>query len=114
MGSLSKSVLGMKKRLSSAPQCPDDLERQIYPVKLMQHQEETVDALAQKINQIIAKSSAPFLVLQEIAHLLGVAFQVDCCCMVTVTGETSRIAAPRRNVLNGRVADEPASGTVRC
>lgn len=89
MGSLSKSVLGMKKRLSSPPQCSDDLERQVYPVKLMQHQEETAHTLAQKINQIIAKTSISSLMLQEIAHLLGVAFQVDCCCLVTVTGEGS-------------------------
>ncbi|MBD2384087.1 GAF domain-containing sensor histidine kinase [Cylindrospermum sp. FACHB-282] len=78
----------MKKRLSSLPKCSDEFERQVYPVKLMQHQEKTADGLAQKINQIIAKSSVSSM-LQEIAQLLGGAFQVDCCCMVTVTGEIS-------------------------
>lgn len=90
MGSLSKSVPGMKKRLSSPPQCPDDLERlQAYPVKLMQNQEESAHALAQKINKIVANTSVTSLMLQEVAQLLGVAFQVDCCCLVTVTGEVS-------------------------
>src|SRR5689334_20112166 len=91
MGSLYKSVLGMKKHLSLPPQYPDDdLERlKPYPVKLMQHQEQTGHELAQKINQIIANSPATALMLQEIAQLLGVAFKVDCCCLVTVTSEVS-------------------------
>ncbi len=90
MGSLSKSVPGMEKRLSSALQCPDEVDRlKQYPVKLMQHQEETAYQLAQKINQIIADNLAPPKMLQEIAQVLGVAFKVDCCCLVTVMGEAS-------------------------
>ena len=89
MGSLSKSVPGMKKRLSP-PQLQDDVERlQPYPVKLMQHQEDTTHLLSQKINQIIANNSVTSSMLQEIAQLLGVAFQVDCCCLVSMTGDLS-------------------------
>ncbi|BAY14777.1 GAF sensor signal transduction histidine kinase [Anabaenopsis circularis NIES-21] len=85
MRSLSKSVPGMKKRLSLPPQCPDDLERlQSYPLKLMQHQNEPTLQLVKKINHIIANNSATTLMLQEIARLLGNAFKVDCCCLVTV------------------------------
>ncbi|MEH1846233.1 MAG: GAF domain-containing protein [Nostoc sp.] len=80
----------MKKPLWSPPQYVDDVDRlQPYQVKLMQHQEEPARQLVQKINQIIANSSATALILQDIAQLLGVVFQVDCCCLVSVTGETS-------------------------
>jgi len=90
MGSLSKGVPGMKKPLSSPPQCPDDVDQlQPYQIELMQHQEEPAHQLVQKINQIIANSSATSLMLQEIAQLLGLAFQVDCCCLVPVTDEES-------------------------
>ncbi|MDZ7958391.1 MAG: GAF domain-containing protein [Aulosira sp. DedQUE10] len=79
----------MKKRLSSPPQCPDDVDRlQSYPVKLMQHPQETTHQLSQQINQIIATKPATVLMLQELAKLLGVAFQVD-CCLVTVMNEVS-------------------------
>ncbi len=88
---LSKSVPVMKKRLSSPPQQhQNDLERiQIYPLKLMPNQEITASALVQKINQVIANTSVSALMLQEIAHLLGVAFQADCCCLVTMIPEVS-------------------------
>ncbi|MBD0385296.1 MAG: GAF domain-containing protein [Nostoc sp. C3-bin3] len=90
MGLLSKGVPRMKKPLSSPPHYVDDIDRlQPYQVKLMQHQEEPARELVQKINQIIANSSATALMLQDIAQLLGVVFQVDCCCLVSVTGETS-------------------------
>jgi len=90
MRSLSKSVPGMKKHLSLPLQSPDDLERlQSYPVKLMQHQNEPTLQLVQKINHIIANNSATTLMLQEIARLLGNAFKVDCCCLVTVSKEAS-------------------------
>ncbi|MEH2063072.1 MAG: GAF domain-containing protein [Nostoc sp.] len=80
----------MKKPLSSSPYYVDDIDRlQPYQVKLMHHQEERARQLVQKINQIIANSSATALMLQDIAQLLGVAFEVDCCCLVSVTGETS-------------------------
>ncbi|MEH2112240.1 GAF domain-containing sensor histidine kinase [Nostoc sp.] len=84
----------MKKPLSSPPHYVDDIDRlQPYQVKLMQHQEERARQLVQKINQIIASSSATALMLQDIAQLLGVAFQVDCCCLVSVADETSDEAA---------------------
>ncbi|MEA5600587.1 GAF domain-containing protein [Nostoc sp. UHCC 0252] len=80
----------MKKPLRSPTQYVDDIDRlQTYKVKLMQHQEKTAHQLVQKINQIIANTSATALILQDIAQLLGDAFQVDCCCLVSVTGETS-------------------------
>ncbi|MEH1864414.1 MAG: GAF domain-containing protein [Nostoc sp.] len=80
----------MKKPLWSPRQYVDDIDRlQTYKVKLMQHQEETGHQLVQKINQIIANTSATALMLQDIAQLLGTAFEVDCCCLVSVTGETS-------------------------
>ncbi|TAF09665.1 MAG: sensor histidine kinase [Nostocales cyanobacterium] len=85
----------MKKHSLSLPQYTNDLEQlQPYRAKLMQQQEDTAHALAQKINQIIANSQAKSSMLQEIAHLLGVAFQVDCCCLVTTTSdESSEVSA---------------------
>ncbi|ALF53991.1 ATPase [Nostoc piscinale CENA21] len=80
----------MKKSLSLPPHCPDDLDRlQSYPLKLMQHQNEPTLQLVQKINHIIANNSATTLMLQEIARLLGNAFKVDCCCLVTVSASTA-------------------------
>ncbi|MBE8990819.1 GAF domain-containing protein [Nostoc sp. LEGE 12450] len=80
----------MKKPLWSPTEYVDDIDRlQTYKVKLMQHQEETAHQLVQKINQIIANTSATALMLQDIAQLLGTAFEVDCCCLVSVTNETS-------------------------
>jgi signal transduction histidine kinase len=79
----------MKKRLSSPPQCPDDVDRlQSYPVKLMQHPEEPAHQLLQQINQLIATKPATMLMLQELAKLLGIAFGVD-SCLVTVMSEPS-------------------------
>ncbi|WP_414754594.1 GAF domain-containing protein [Anabaena sp. CCY 9910] len=80
----------MKKRLLLPPQYPDGPERlQPYPVKLMQHQEETAQELAHKINHIVASRPATAAMLQEIAHLVGTVTNVDCCCLVTVTNEES-------------------------
>ncbi|MEH1938739.1 MAG: GAF domain-containing protein [Nostoc sp.] len=80
----------MKKPLSSPPHYVDDIDRlQPYQVKLMQHQEEPARQLVQKINQIIANTSASASMLQDIAQLLGIVFKVDCCCLVSVTGETT-------------------------
>ncbi|AFZ57358.1 GAF domain-containing protein [Anabaena cylindrica FACHB-243] len=80
----------MKKRLLSFPQYVNDVEKlQEYPAKLMQQQEKTGHALVQDINHIIANSANPSLMLQEIAHLLGLAFKVDCCCLLAVTGDES-------------------------
>ncbi|MHC5595763.1 MAG: sensor histidine kinase [Nostoc sp.] len=83
----------MKKPLSSPPHYVNDIDRlQPYQVNGMHHQEERARQLVQEINQIIANSSATALMLQDIAQLLGVAFEVDCCCLVSVTGETSEEA----------------------
>jgi hypothetical protein len=91
MDLLSKGVPRMKKPLSSPPQYLNDVDRlQPYQVKLMQHQDEPARQLVQKINQIIANSSATASMLQDIARLVGVTFQVDCCCLVSVTGEISQ------------------------
>ncbi|AUB38717.1 Histidine kinase-like ATPase [Nostoc flagelliforme CCNUN1] len=80
----------MKKPLSSPPHYVDDIDRlQPYQVKLMQHQEEPAHKLVEKINQIIANSCTTALMLQDIAKLLGIVFQVDCCCLVSITGEAS-------------------------
>ncbi|MEM7578792.1 MAG: GAF domain-containing sensor histidine kinase [Cyanobacteria bacterium P01_A01_bin.80] len=75
----------MKKRIiTSPPQRPDeqqDLEK--YHFKLMQHQEKPAHRLVYEINQIIASSTPPESMLQEIARLVGSAFEVDYCCLVT-------------------------------
>ncbi|MCP6760736.1 MAG: GAF domain-containing sensor histidine kinase [Fischerella sp. CENA71] len=97
MGSISKSVPKISKRLSSLPQRADEIDRLThYPVNLMQQEEEAALQLAQKINYIIANRSTPAMMLQDIAQLLGVTFQVDCCCLVTahkeVTGSEEFIA----------------------
>jgi signal transduction histidine kinase len=88
---MSKSVLGMKKPLSSPPKRPnDDIAKQKqHSAKLMRHQEEPNFELAQELNQIIASHLTPTMMLQEIAKVLGVAFDVDCCCLVTVPTEAS-------------------------
>jgi signal transduction histidine kinase len=88
MGSLSNSVPEMKKTLSSPPLRQDEVVRQQYPVKLMQHEEELANQLPRDIHQIITKSLAPAAMLQEIAELLGTAFKVDSCYLVPVTDET--------------------------
>ncbi|WP_026104119.1 GAF domain-containing protein [Anabaena sp. PCC 7108] len=77
----------MKKHLLSPPQYVNNVEqRQPYQVKPMQPQEKTAHALAQSINYIIANSTTAASMLHEIAHLLGVEFKVDCCCLVTSDG----------------------------
>ncbi|MEM7554188.1 MAG: GAF domain-containing sensor histidine kinase [Cyanobacteria bacterium P01_A01_bin.84] len=90
MGSLSKIVPIMKESVSSLPQNSDELSRlQKYPVKLMQHEQDSVRQLGHKINQVTAEAPSAEKMLQEIARLLGSAFEVDCCCLVTVTNEGS-------------------------
>ncbi len=85
MGSLSKIVPQMKKRIiTSPPQRSDeqeDLEKCHF--KLMQHQEQPAHRLVYQINQIIASSIAPDQMLEEISRVVGVAFKVDYCCLVT-------------------------------
>ena len=85
MESLSKNVPQMKKRIISPPQRPDEQEYiETCHFKLMQHQEQPAHRLVYEINQIIASSSIPPEgMLQEIARLLGAAFEVDYCCLVT-------------------------------
>ncbi|MDM9383120.1 GAF domain-containing sensor histidine kinase [Chlorogloeopsis sp. ULAP01] len=90
MGSRFKSLPEIEKGLSSPRQCINKVDRLTqYPVKLMQYEEEPALRLAQKINQIIANSSTAAGMLQDIAQVLGIAFQVDCCCLVTFKGEAS-------------------------
>jgi signal transduction histidine kinase len=91
MGTIFNSVSGMKQRFSSPLQNLDEVDRASkYPHgKLMQHQEEPAQQLAQKINQIVANTSPQAGMLQDIAQLLGDAFDIDCCCLVSVTGEDS-------------------------
>jgi signal transduction histidine kinase len=80
----------MNKYLSLSPKYPDELDSlESYPVQLMQHKQELVNHLVQRINHIIANTSMTALMLQEIAELLGVTFNVDCCCLVTVTNEAT-------------------------
>ncbi|NJM71726.1 MAG: GAF domain-containing protein [Scytonema sp. RU_4_4] len=80
----------MNKSLSPSKHLDEvDLQKQ-YSVKLMQHREEPVyHQLIQEINKIIANSSTPTRMLQDVAKVLGVAFQVDGCSLVTVSGEVS-------------------------
>jgi signal transduction histidine kinase len=91
MGTIFNSVPGMKQRFSPPLQSLDELDRtRKYPHgKLMQHQEEPAQQLAQKINQIVASKSSQAEMLQEIAQLLGTAFDIDCCCLVSLTGDIS-------------------------
>ena len=81
----------MKKRIiTSPPQRPDeqqDLEKNHF--KLMQHPVTPAHRLVYEINQIIASSTPPERMLHDIARLVGSAFKVDFCCLVTdhLTGE---------------------------
>ncbi|RUR77870.1 hypothetical protein PCC6912_37510 [Chlorogloeopsis fritschii PCC 6912] len=91
MTSIFKSVPGIKKGLSSPLQhINEEVDRLTqYPGKLMHYEEEPALKLAQKINKIIANNSTAAGMLQDIAQVLGIAFKVDCCCLVTVKGEAS-------------------------
>ncbi|CDN13274.1 two-component sensor histidine kinase [Richelia intracellularis] len=40
-----------------------------------------------QINQIIATNSVGVKMLQEIARVVGEAFEVDCCCLVTLSDD---------------------------
>ncbi|MGH7999250.1 MAG: GAF domain-containing sensor histidine kinase [Brasilonema sp.] len=79
----------MNKSLSLSKHLDEvDLHKQ-YSVKLMQHREEPVYQLIQEINKIIANSSTPTRMLQDVAKVLGVAFKADGCSLVTVSDEVS-------------------------
>jgi signal transduction histidine kinase len=79
----------MNKPLSPS-KCLDEVNlHKQYSVKLMPHQEDPVYQLVNKINKIIANSSTPTRMLQDLAKVIGVAFQVDGCSLVTVSGEVS-------------------------
>ena len=78
----------MKKRIITSPQRSDEQEEpEKYQFKLMQHPVTPVTPahrLVYEINQIIASScTPPESMLQEIARLVGSAFEVDYCCLVT-------------------------------
>lgn len=88
MGSLSDSMPAMKKRLASVSQSADEVDRPTqHPLKLMQNQEEASQKLVAQINQIIANHPASIKMLREIAKVVGTAFEVDCCCLVTLPDE---------------------------
>jgi signal transduction histidine kinase len=75
----------MKKPYASTLGCPSEIQRlQQYTIKLMQHQEYPAKPLLEEINQILATFGSPIEMLLKIAKLLGVVFQVDCCCVATV------------------------------
>jgi len=77
----------MNNYLSLPLEYLDNQERlKSHPVKRMEYQQ-LVYYLVQTINQIIANNSVTALMLPEIAKLLGVTFNVDCCCLTAVTGE---------------------------
>lgn len=83
----------MKKHLLSLPEYTNDVEPlEPYRVKLMQQQEKTANALVQEINHIITNSQITSSILQDIAQLLGVAFQVDCCCIFTSTTDEEKMS----------------------
>jgi signal transduction histidine kinase len=97
---------GIKPRFSSSL---DNLDEVMiiheYPRgALMQHQENPAHQLAQKINQIMASNSATTLMLQEIAGLLGMAFDVDCCYLVSVSQMPQAVTSEQ-------IADDAITGT---
>ncbi|WP_416350883.1 GAF domain-containing protein [Rivularia sp. UHCC 0363] len=85
MESLSKSVPQMKKHIiTSPPQRPDEQEElEKYHFKLMQHTLTPAHRLVSEINQIIASSIPTDQMLLEIAQLVGNAFKVDYCYLLT-------------------------------
>jgi signal transduction histidine kinase len=86
----------MKKHSSSAPEMTDEIEIQTqHPLKLMQHQEKPSQKLVAQISQIIATHPVSMRMLQEIAQVVGDAFQVDCCCLVTLPddGDSEAVTA---------------------
>lgn len=75
----------MKKHIIASPPQRSDGQQELkqHYFKLMQHQEKPAYRLVSEINQIIASSTPIDEMLQEIARLVGNAFKVDYCCLVT-------------------------------
>lgn len=77
----------MQPLLSSQSHCPDETNcSQKYSVRLMQHQIESAH-LGEQINQIILHDSDNETRLPKIAQILGEAFQVDWCTIITTADE---------------------------
>lgn len=55
----------------------------------MPHEEEPAHQVAQKINQIIASDMLPVQMLQELARVIGSAFDVDCCAIAVLSNEAN-------------------------
>ena len=85
----------MKKRIITSPQCSDEQEEpEKYQFKLMQHPVTPAHRLVYEINQIIASScTPPESMLQEIARLVGSAFEVEYCCLVTDRSQGESLSA---------------------
>jgi signal transduction histidine kinase len=80
----------MKPLLLSQSYCPDETNcSQKHSVRLMLHQQEPTH-LGEQINQIILNASDDETRLLMIAQILGEAFQVDWCTIVTTTDEQTQ------------------------
>ncbi|WP_082065364.1 sensor histidine kinase [Aliterella atlantica] len=87
VGALSSKVQTIKEPSLAPTDCLNRIESlQTHPIRLMQHQEESL-ALGQQINHIILNSSDAKSVLQQIAQVLGEAFAVDSCAIVITNEE---------------------------
>lgn len=88
---LQQSRLKMKPLLSLPSDCPGETDcSQKYSFRLMQHQQES-HHLGQQISQIILNTSNDETRLPEIAQILGEAFQVDWCTIITTTDEQNTV-----------------------
>lgn len=82
VGLLSPKVQRIKEYSKAPSNCLNRIESlQTNPIRLMQHQEESLP-LGQQINNIILNSSDAESVLRQIAQVLGEAFAVDSCAIV--------------------------------
>ena len=77
----SARVPAMKNFSVSSAHCPGQPERSPKHSVTLMHHEEDPERLGQQIHQLILNGSVPQTVLQQMAQLLGEAFQVDCCWM---------------------------------
>ncbi len=88
----STRVPAMKKFSVSSAHCSGShLPLAKHSVTLMPHESDP-ERLEQQIHQMILSSSVPQAVLQEMAQLLGSAFQVD-CCWVMITAQNQEDTA---------------------
>lgn len=82
----STRVPAMKNFSVSSAHCPDQPQRSPKHSVTLMHHEENPERLGQQIHQLILNGSVPQTVLQQMAQLLGEAFQVD-CCWVTIAAQ---------------------------